>query len=55
MTDLSEYTEYKLFRHFGKTTAQIAEIKGITEASAYNRRSQQARNLHERHRTSRCG
>lgn len=53
MTDLSEYSEYQLFRHFGKTTTEIAAIKGIPEHEADRRRLQQARDSYARHRTSR--
>jgi len=53
MTDLWKESEYRLFRHYGKNTFEIAQIKGITEAEAYNRRSQQAREINAKFRTSR--
>lgn len=53
MTDLSKETEYALFRHFNKTTVEIAEIKGITEHEADRRRLQQARDINAKFRTSR--
>lgn len=53
MTDLATLTEHQLFYTLGKTTMEIAQIKGIPEHEADRRRLQQAREIHERIRRNR--